>query len=151
MDLMHPFFFSRGATFALTRIPFKRLALLNPTIGILSKTFPCSLSGVNSKCISDSISLSFKSSGWYHILKRNLLLFPTLFRLFKTSDIKNFLVLTICRLTNLSPEFFSFSHTSKSLHHLSKMVISEKNYVKVQGLAKMYWFFTMRNVIRTRM
>ena len=42
-DLQEPFFFSRGATFALTRISFKLLALLNPTIGILSKTFPCSL------------------------------------------------------------------------------------------------------------
>ena len=42
-DLQEPFFFSSSATFALTRISFKLLALLNPTIGILSKNFPCSL------------------------------------------------------------------------------------------------------------
>ena len=59
-DLREHFFFSRGTNFALTRISFKLLALLNPTIGILSKTFRCSLSGVNSKCISDSTFLSFK-------------------------------------------------------------------------------------------
>ena len=39
-DLQEPFFFSRGATFALTRISFKHLALLNWTTGILSKTLP---------------------------------------------------------------------------------------------------------------
>ena len=54
------FFFSIGATFALTRISFKLLALLNPTIGTFSKTFTCSMSGVNSKCISDKIFLSFE-------------------------------------------------------------------------------------------
>ena len=48
-DLQEPFFFSRGANFALIGISFKLLALLNPTIGILSKTFPCFLSGVNSQ------------------------------------------------------------------------------------------------------
>ena len=58
-NLQGPLFFSRGATFSLTRISFKRLALLKPTIGILSKTFPCSLSGVNSKRISESTLLSF--------------------------------------------------------------------------------------------
>ena len=58
-NLQEPLFFSRGATFSLTRISFKRLALLKPTIGILSKTFPCSLSGVNSKRISESTLLSF--------------------------------------------------------------------------------------------
>ena len=63
-DLQEPFFFSRDATLTLTRILFKLLAILNPTIGILSKTFPCSLSGVNSKCISDSTFLSLESSGW---------------------------------------------------------------------------------------
>ena len=60
-DLQEPFFFSRSATFALTRISFK--ALLSPTIGILSKTFPSSLSSVNSKCILDSTFLSFESTG----------------------------------------------------------------------------------------
>ena len=50
-------------SFSLTRISFKLSALLNPTIGILSKTFPYSLSGVNTKCISDSIFLSFVSTG----------------------------------------------------------------------------------------
>ena len=59
-DLQQPFFFSRGATFALTRMPFKLLALLNPIIGTFSETFPCSLSGVNSKCISDSTFLNFE-------------------------------------------------------------------------------------------
>ena len=54
-DLQEPMFILRGATFALTRISFKRLALLNPTIGILWKTFLCSISGVNSKCISDYV------------------------------------------------------------------------------------------------
>ena len=62
-DLMEPFLFSRGATFALTRLSFKRLAFRDPTIGILSKTFQCSVSGVNSKCISDSTFLSFKGTG----------------------------------------------------------------------------------------
>ena len=62
-DLMEPFLFSRGATFALTRLPFKRLPFRDPTIAILSKTFQCSLSGVNSKCISDSTFLSFKDTG----------------------------------------------------------------------------------------
>ena len=38
-DLQQPFFFSRGATFAITRISFKLLALLNQIIGIFSKTF----------------------------------------------------------------------------------------------------------------
>ena len=37
------------------------LALLNPTIGILAKTFPSSLSGGNSKCISDSTFLVLKA------------------------------------------------------------------------------------------
>ena len=62
-DLQKPFFSSRGAIFAITRISFKLLALLNPIIGTLSKTFPCSLSGVNSKCTSESTFLSFKSTG----------------------------------------------------------------------------------------
>ena len=34
---------SRDANFAPTRISFKPLALLNPTLGTLSNTFPCSL------------------------------------------------------------------------------------------------------------
>ena len=59
--LQETFSFSRGATFALTRISFKLLALLNPTIGIISKTFPSSLSDVNSKCISDSTFLVLKA------------------------------------------------------------------------------------------
>ena len=101
-DLHEPFFLSRGATFALTRLSFKLLALLNLTIGILSKTFPCSRSGVNSKCISDSTLLSFESTGWWVTLKTNLLLFPTLFHLFKTSDLENFLALRLCPLINLS-------------------------------------------------
>ena len=50
------------ATFALKRISFKRLALLKPTTRILSETFPCSLSGVNSKCISESTFLRFEST-----------------------------------------------------------------------------------------
>ena len=53
-DQQQPFFFSRGVTFALTRMSFKPLAPLNPIIGTFSETFPCSLSIVNSKCISDS-------------------------------------------------------------------------------------------------
>ena len=81
------FSFSRGSTFALTRISFKLLALLNPARGILSKTFQCSLLGVNSKCISESRFLSFERTGWEVILKTNLLLFPTLFRLLDTSDL----------------------------------------------------------------
>ena len=142
-DLMEPFFLSRGAIFTLTRIPFKHLALLNPTIGILSKTFPCSLSGLNSKCISDSTFLSFKSSGWYIILKTNLLLFPTLFRLFKTSDIENLIASRICPLTNLSLEPFPFSHTSKSLHRLSKMAFPEKILLRykvwLKGIDFLQW------------
>ena len=62
-DLQEPFFFSRGAAFAFTRISLKLLAFLNPTIGFLSKTFPCSMSGVKSKCISDSTILSYESIG----------------------------------------------------------------------------------------
>ena len=62
-DLQEPFFFSRGAIFALTRIYFKLLAFLNPTIGILSKTFPCSMSGVKSNCTSDSTILSYENNG----------------------------------------------------------------------------------------
>ena len=62
-DLQQPFFFSRGATFTLTRISFKLFALLNPIIGTFSKTFPCSLSGVNNKCISESTFLDFKNTG----------------------------------------------------------------------------------------
>ena len=73
------FFFSKGTTFALTRISFKLLTLLNPTIGILSKTFPCSLSCVTNKGIWDSSFTSFQSSGWYVVLKTNLLSFPTRF------------------------------------------------------------------------
>ena len=50
--LQQPFFFSRGATFALTRISFKLFAVLNPIMGTFSKTFPCSLSGVNNRVLS---------------------------------------------------------------------------------------------------
>ena len=53
-DLQQPFFFSRGAIFALRRMAFKLLALLNPIIGIFSKVFPSSLTGINNMCISDS-------------------------------------------------------------------------------------------------
>ena len=96
-DLQEAFFFSRG-TFALTRISFKFLALLNTPVGI-SKTFPRFLSGANSKFILDSTF--FESTGLYVILKTNLLLFPTLFCFFETSDLENFLALGICLLTNL--------------------------------------------------
>ena len=96
-DLQEAFFFS-GGTFALTRISFKFLALLNTPVGI-SKTFPCFLSGANSKFILDSTF--FESTGLYVILKTNLFLFPTLFCFFKTSDLENFLALGICLLTNL--------------------------------------------------
>ena len=61
-DLLQPFFFSRGATFTLTRMSFKLLALLNPIVETFSKTFPCSLSGVNSNCISGS---TFLKSDFY--------------------------------------------------------------------------------------
>ena len=57
------FFFSREATFALTRIYFKLLALLKVAVGIFFKDFPCSLSSVNSKCISNSTFLSFEITG----------------------------------------------------------------------------------------
>ena len=62
-DLQQPFFCSRGATFALAKISLKRLAFLIPIIGTFSKIFPCSLSGANSECISDSIFLSFENTG----------------------------------------------------------------------------------------
>ena len=42
-DLQQPFFFSRGATFALIRMSFKFFTFLNPIIGIFSRAFPCSL------------------------------------------------------------------------------------------------------------
>ena len=42
---------------------FQIFALLNPIIGTFSKTFPCSLTGVNNKCISESIFLSFENTG----------------------------------------------------------------------------------------
>ena len=87
---------------AITRTSFKLLALLNPIIGTFSKTFPCSLSGVNSKCISDSTFLSFRKTGWYVILKTSLLLFHISLHLFKTSNLENFLALRIWLLTNLS-------------------------------------------------
>ena len=69
--LQQPFFFSRGATFALTRISFKLFALLNPIIGTFSKTFPCSLSGVNNKCISESTFLSFRKHWMISNIKNN--------------------------------------------------------------------------------
>ena len=91
-DLQQPFFFSRGATFALTRMSFKLVALLNPIIGIFSKTLPCFLSGVSSKCILDSVFLSPENTGWKVILKTNPFLFFTRFCLFKASDLENFLL-----------------------------------------------------------
>ena len=51
------------ATFALTGMSFKLLALQNPITESFSKTFPCSLTGVNCKCISDSTFLSFENTG----------------------------------------------------------------------------------------
>ena len=54
-NLQQPFFFSRVATFALTRNTSKLLALLNPVIETFLKNFPCSLSGVNNKYISNSL------------------------------------------------------------------------------------------------
>ena len=62
-DLQQPLFFLRGATFGLTRMSFKLLALPNPIIGIFSKVFPCSLPGINNKCVSDSTCLSFEGTG----------------------------------------------------------------------------------------
>ena len=102
-DLQEPFFFS---TFALTRIFFKLLALLNPTIRILSKTFPCSLSVVNvglfqivhfyvSKALDDM--LYQKQTGCY---------FLHVFFLFKTSNLKNVLALKIFPLTNCHCNLF---------------------------------------------
>ena len=71
-DLQQPFFFSNGATLALTRISFKLLALLNLITGTLSRTSPCSLPHVNSKCILDSIVLnSFKISEHWMIAMLN--------------------------------------------------------------------------------
>ena len=59
-DRQQPFLFSRGATFCLTRLPFKFLALLRPITLIFSKTFPCYLPGANSKCILDSTFFKFR-------------------------------------------------------------------------------------------
>ena len=56
----------------------------------LPKTFPRSLSGVNSKCLSDNIVLGFENAVWYVIFKTNLLSFLIGFRLLKTSDLWNF-------------------------------------------------------------
>ena len=86
----------------------KLLALLNLTIRILTKTFPCSLSVGNSKCISVRNILSFSET--------KILLFPTYFRLFKTSDLENFLTLTIC----FSPTYHCnlFLSTIASVHYI---------------------------------
>ena len=54
-NLQQSFFFSRVATFALTRNASKPLALLNPVIETFLKNFQCSLSGVNNKYISNSL------------------------------------------------------------------------------------------------
>ena len=59
-DLQQPFLFSRGATFCLTRLSFKFLALLRPITRIFSKTFPRYLPGANSKCILDSTLFKFR-------------------------------------------------------------------------------------------
>ena len=79
-DLQQPLFFLRGVNLVLRRMLFKLLAHLNPIIGTFSKTFPCSLSSVNTKCISDSMILSFK-------VFKFLLSFLVRFSLLKTSDL----------------------------------------------------------------
>ena len=94
-DLQQLFFFSRGATLALRRMSLKLLALLNPIIGTFSKTIPSSLSGVNSKCISDSKVFKF----WKHWMVcdtkskpnfiSNMLLFIWKFRTTKLSCLKD--------------------------------------------------------------
>ena len=111
-NLQEPLFFSRGATFSLTRISFKRLALLKPTIGILSKTFPCSLSGVNSKRISESTLLSFD---WMisNIKSEPTVISYSLSFAYFFSGLQNFVaLLTICLLTTFSLQSHSFCHTS---------------------------------------
>ena len=101
-----------SAWIATAFLPFKRcypgsyknvfqMSLLNPIIGT-SKTSPSSPSSVNSKCISDRIDLIFDNSGWYGILKTNLLLFLVHFCLFKTSKVKYFPTWKICPVTTLS-------------------------------------------------
>ena len=58
------FLFFKRCTFALTRMSLKLLTHLKRIIGTFFKTFPCYLSGVNSKCISDIIYLTFENAGW---------------------------------------------------------------------------------------
>lgn len=99
------------------------------------KSFPYSLSGVHSKCISDSIALSFENTGCV-ILKRNLLLFLIHVCFFKTSDHENFLALRICPLNNLSLYLCYFSHNSNLLQH--KKSVFRADFIKTQ-----YRFFVM--------
>lgn len=61
--LQQTFLFSRSATLGLTGMSFKSLSLLNLTLGTLSKLFPCSMSGNNKTCISDSTLLSSENTG----------------------------------------------------------------------------------------
>lgn len=54
---------------------FQTLALLNPIIVTLLKTYPYSLPGAGSKCISDRITLSFRNTGCDAMSKTRLLSF----------------------------------------------------------------------------
>ena len=108
----------------------KFLAFLNPITGNFSKTDPCFLFVFNSGCILDYFRLfsgvfqHFRSTGWYAILKTNLILFSICFCLFKTSNLKHFFALRICPLNNPLLYSRNFSHTPNSLHRLSKRASS---------------------------
>ena len=124
-------------TFLLFRcylLPHKKV-FLNPIMAALSKTFLCFLSGVQSKCISDSAFLSFKNTR-YVILKTNLL-FPIHFCL-KLPASK-----WICALITLSLQPSSFNHTYNSLHCLSKKSVFRTNSVKAEGLICIWIYPTL--------
>ena len=138
VDLQQSFFFSRGATLALTRMSFKPLVLLNSFIETFSKTFWCSLSGVNVKCISSSTVLSLKNMGWYVILKKKptlicciscTLLFIENFRREQFSCLKGLRFYQLVIVTSFFQLYLQF------IILLIKKGVFRKNSVKLQDIA----------------
>lgn len=111
----------------------------------LPKTFPRSLSGVNSKCLSDNIVLGFENAVWYVIFKTNLLSFLIGFRFWKRPTSEIFSPWGFILLPNCNCNLF----LSATPHYdIQQKVVFRTNSVKTQGLAERYWFFTMGNVTR---
>ena len=105
---------------ALTRIFFKLLALRNSIIATFLNTLICSLSGVKRRCILVFKFFNIATEGWHVILRTSFFSFSFFLCLLSSSVLENFLVFKICFRTNSSLYLLSLSHTSRSLHCLSK-------------------------------